>query len=51
MKLLAAKYDCRERLEDLFVVIESPDRRIVTEHLPAITRNELDETLKMYDVM
>ena len=51
LALLASKYDCRERLRDVFIVIKSQDKRIVTEHLPAITRNELDETLKMYDVM
>ena len=50
MELLAAKYDCRERLRDLFIVIRSTDGRIVTKSLPAITRRELDETLKMYGV-
>lgn len=50
MELLAAKYDCRERLRDLYAVMRSANRRIVTKHLPAITRRELDETLKMYGV-
>ena len=50
VELLAAKYDCRERLRDLFTVIRSSDRRIVTDHLPPITRAELGETLKMYEV-
>ena len=51
LELLATRYDCRERLRDLFIVMKSQDRRIVTERLPAITRNELNETLKMYGVM
>ena len=46
----AVKYDCRGRLKDIFTVIASRERRIETERLPAITRSELDETLKMYDV-
>ncbi len=50
MELLAAKYDCRERLRDLYKVMRSANQRIVTKHLPAITRRELDETLKMYGV-
>ncbi len=50
MELLAAKYDCRERLRDLYKVMRSANRRTVTKHLPAITRRELDETLKMYGV-
>lgn len=35
MELLAAKYDCRERLRDVYKVMRSADRRIVTKHLPA----------------
>lgn len=50
MELLAAKYDCRERLDDLFIVIHSTHQQIVARSLPAITRRELDETLKMYGV-
>ncbi len=47
---LAVKYDCRERLRDLFVVMRSGERRIETEHLPPITQREIDETLQLYKV-
>ena len=50
LKQLAAKYDCKGRVTDLFTIIRSSDRRIITEHLPPITRSELDETLKKYEV-
>ncbi len=50
MELLAAKYDCRERLRDMDRVMRSAKRHLVTKHLPAITRRELDQILKMYGV-